>query len=116
MSAPAKAKRNPLARFTDQQLRDELDRRAKEEGKPKTIWVEKRSEYLTKSADELQVKLDELREDLMPGGKGRYVQQARIRALESQIKKNRAFAKLAKADEDAADALAQTNTHPLAPR
>ena len=116
MSTPAKAKRNPLARFTDQQLRNELDRRAKEEGKPKTIWVEKRSDYLTKSADELQLKLDELLEDLLPRGKGRYVQQARIRALESQIKKNRAFAKLAKADEDAAAAQAQTNTHPLAPR
>lgn len=110
----AKPRRNPLARFTDQQLRDELDRRAKDEGKPKTVWVEKRSEYLTKSADEMQLKLDELQEDLMPSGSGRFVQIARIRALRDQIKKSRAFAKLAKADEDAAEAQTQSKTDPSA--
>ncbi len=116
MSTPAKAKRNPLARFTDQQLRDELDRRAKEEGKPKTVWVVKRSEFLTQKADELEKTVETLEGELMPSGPMRPMQIARIRALKDQIKKNRAFAKLAKADEDAADALAQTNTHPLAPR
>ena len=116
MSTSAKVKRNPLTRFTDQQLRDELDRRAKEEGKPKTVWVVKRSEFLTQKADELEKTVETLEEELMPSGPMRPMQIARIRALKDQIKKNRAFSKLAKADEDAADAQAQTNTRPFAPR
>ncbi|WP_313493730.1 hypothetical protein [Stenotrophomonas sp.] len=117
MSAPAaRTKRNPLARFKDQQLRDELDRRAKEEGKPKTVWVVKRSEFLTQKADELEKTVETLEEELMPRGPMRPMQIARIRALKDQVRRNRAFAKLAKADEDAAEAQAQSNTSPSSPK
>jgi len=102
----------PLAEFTDQQLRNELDRRAREEGKPANLWVQKRSEFLTGKADELEKTVETLEEELMPRGPLRAKQITRIRALKDQIRKHRAFAKLAKADEDAAAAQKQTNTDP----
>lgn len=87
-----------LARYTDQQLRDELDRRARAGGKPATQWIEKRSVYLRKSAAEMQVRLDELLEDRVPAGQMLAVKRARVRSLEEQIKKNLRFAELAEAE------------------
>ena len=72
MSQDAKPKQwgGGLARYTDQQLRTELDRRARAAGKPAAQWVGKRSEYLRKTAAELQAQLAELTADA-PKRRGR---------------------------------------------
>ena len=87
-----------LARYTDQQLRTELDRRARAAGKPAAQWVGKRSEYLRKTAAELQAQLDELLEDRVPAGPMLAVKRARVRSLEERINKTLRFAKLAEAE------------------
>ncbi|WP_312368097.1 hypothetical protein [Stenotrophomonas sp.] len=104
MSSLDVRRRGPLSEFTDQQLRNELDRRAREDGKPANLWVQKRSEFLTNKADELEKTVETLEEELLPRGPARHQQLNRIRSLKDQIRKYRAFAVLAKADEDAADA------------
>lgn len=87
-----------LARYSDEQLRAELDRRARAAGKPAAQWIGKRSEYLRKTAAELQKELDELREDRVPAGQMLAVKRARMRSLEDRINKNLRFAKLAEAE------------------
>lgn len=106
----ARTHRSALAGFTDQQLRDELDRRARAAGRPTTTWVQKRSEFLIHKADELEKTVVTLEEELMPRGPMRAPQLARIRGLKDQIRKFRNFAKLAKADEDADEARNTTET------
>ncbi len=87
-----------LARYSDQQLRAELDRRARAAGKPAAQWVGKRSEYLRKTAAELQAQLDDLLQDRVPAGQMLAVKRARVRSLEDRINKNLRYAKLAEAE------------------
>ncbi|MCG8275384.1 hypothetical protein [Stenotrophomonas sp. NLF4-10] len=87
-----------LACYSDEQLRNELDRRARAAGKPATQWIGKRSEYLRKTAAELQAQLDELLEDRVPAGQMLAVKRARVRSLEDRINKNLRYAKLAEAE------------------
>ncbi len=87
-----------LARYSDQQLRAELDRRARAAGKPAAQWVGKRSEYLRKTAAELQAQLNDLLQDRVPAGQMLAVKRARVRSLEDRINKNLRYAKLAEAE------------------
>jgi len=87
-----------LARYSDEQLRAELDRRARAAGKPAAQWIGKRSEWLRKVAADLQKQLDELREDRVPVGQMLAVKQARVRSLQDRINKNLRFAELAEAE------------------
>ncbi len=87
-----------LARYSDQQLRAELDRRARASGKPAAQWVGKRSEYLRKTAAELQAQLNDLLQDRVPAGQMLAVKRARVRSLEDRINKNLRYAKLAEAE------------------
>ncbi|MFZ6696801.1 hypothetical protein ACO0J1_13625 [Stenotrophomonas acidaminiphila] len=87
-----------LARYSDDQLRAELDRRARASGKPAAQWIGKRSEWLRKVAADLQKQLDELQEDRVPGGQMLAVKQARVRSLKDRINKNLRFAELAEAE------------------
>ena len=87
-----------LARYSDQQLRAELDRRARASGKPAAQWVGKRSEYLRKTAAELQEQLNDLLQDRVPAGQMLAVKRARVRSLEDRINKNLRYAKLAEAE------------------
>jgi len=100
MSQDAKPKPRAvgLARYSDQQLRAELDRRARAAGKPAAQWVGKRSEYLRKTAAELQEQLNDLLQDRVPAGQMLAVKRARVRSLEDRINKNLRYAKLAEAE------------------
>ncbi|MNM21174.1 hypothetical protein D3C81_315320 [compost metagenome] len=84
-----------LARCTDQELRDELDKRARALGKPPHQWDEKRTEYLKRLIAEFQAALDGAQEDRIPGGSA----YARRRSLREKIKKYEAWLVLAEADE-----------------
>jgi hypothetical protein len=92
-------KRYALHSFTVAELREELDKRARAEGKPPHQWDEKRSVYMRRLAAERRATLAELEANGTPGGYSALMHGARVRALKEQIAKYERNAGLAEADE-----------------
>jgi hypothetical protein len=95
----SRAPRYSLAEFSVNELRDELDRRARAVGKPAHQWDEKRSVYMRRLAVDYRTKLAEVEANGTPGGYSARIHSARIRALKDQIAKYERNAGLAEADE-----------------
>ena len=92
-------KRYALHGFTVEELRGELDKRRRAEGKPPHQWDEKRTVYLERLIAEARVTLEEIEANGSPGGRSRYIHQARVNGVREKIKKYEAWLVLAKADE-----------------
>lgn len=92
-------KRYALHGFTVEELRGELDKRRRADGRPPHQWDELRSVYLTRLAAEYREKLAELEANGSPRGYSAYIHATRVRALKEQISKFERNAELAKADE-----------------
>lgn len=92
-------KRYALHGFTVEELRGELDKRRRADGKPPHQWDELRSVYLTRLAAEYREKLAEVEANGSPRGYAAYMHATRVRALRDQISKFERNAALAKADE-----------------
>jgi len=97
-------KRYALHGFTEQELRGELDKRRRADGKPPYQWDEKRSVYLTRLAADLRATLAELEANGSPKGYAAYIHATRVNALKERIAKHERNAALAKADEKKAEA------------
>lgn len=95
----AQRKRYALHSFTLEELREELDRRARAAGKPSHQWDEKRSVYMRRLAAEYREKLAEVEANGSPGGYSARIHGARMRGLRDQIAKFERNAGLAEADE-----------------
>lgn len=100
----SRAIRYSLAGFTLKELRDELDKRARAAGKPPHQWDEKRTLYLERLIAEASATLAEIEANGSPGGRSRYIHQARLSGIREKIKKYEAWLVLAKADEKKAEA------------
>ncbi|WP_303748393.1 hypothetical protein [Stenotrophomonas pigmentata] len=92
-------KRYVLHGFTVAELRGELDKRRRAEGKPPHQWDELRSVYLDRRIAECREKLAELEANGSPRGYAAYIHATRINALKKQISQHERNAALAKADE-----------------
>jgi len=95
----SRAIRSSLAGFTVKELRDELDKRARAAGKPPHQWDEKRTVYLERLIADARATLAEIEANGSPGGRSRYIHQARLSGIREKIKKYEAWLVLAKADE-----------------
>ena len=107
MTAPnpmSTRKRYALHGFTEQELRGELDKRRRADGKPPYQWDEKRTIYLERLITEARGTLAEIEANGSPGGRSRYIHQARMSGIREKIKKYEAWLVLAKADEKKAEA------------
>lgn len=96
--------RYSLAGFTVAELRGELDKRRRAEGKPPHQWDELRSVYLTRLAAECRETLAELEANGSPRGYAAYIHATRINALKERIAKLERNAALAKTDEKKTEA------------
>lgn len=99
----SRALRPSLAGFTLQELRAELDKRARALGKPPHQWDQKRTDYLRDRIAETRQALDEVVANGSPRGYQTMVRHARERSLKERLRKYEAWLLLAEADEKQAE-------------